>query len=59
VETEAEFKRLKSLMLQVASVKTFKNFVVPLPASSDPSQYKAMVIWCESLNKFITAAPYQ
>jgi hypothetical protein len=59
VETEADFKRLKSQMVQVASIKTFKNFVVPLPASIDPSQYKAMVIWCESFNEFITAAPYQ
>lgn len=59
VETEADFKRLKSQMVQVADIKTFKNFVVPLPTSIDPSQYKAIVIWCESFNQFITAAPYQ
>ncbi len=58
VETEAEFKRLKSQMVQVADIKTFKNFLVPLPASIDPSQYKAVVIWCESFNEFITAASY-
>ncbi|PUE53898.1 hypothetical protein B9Z45_11615 [Limnohabitans sp. 2KL-17] len=59
VETEADFKRLKSQMVQVADVKTFQNFVVPLPATIDPAQYKAVVIWCESFNEFITAAPYQ
>ena len=59
VETEADFKRLKSQMVQVADIKTFNNFVVPLPAAIDPSQYKAIVIWCESFNEFITAAPYQ
>jgi hypothetical protein len=59
VETEPDFKRLKSLMVQVTDIKTFKNFVVSLPASIDPSQYKAIVIWCESFNEFITAAPYQ
>ena len=59
VETEADFKRLKTQMIRVADVKTFKNFVIPLPAAIDPSQYKAIVVWCESFNEFITAAPYQ
>jgi hypothetical protein len=59
VETEADFKRLKSQMVQVASIKTFKNFVVSLPESIDPSQYRAIVVWCESFNEFITAAKYQ
>ena len=59
VETEADFKRLKSQMVQVADVKTFQNFVVPLPATIDPAKYKAVVIWCETFNEFITAAPYQ
>lgn len=59
VETEADFKRLKSQMVQVADVKTFHNFVVPLPVTIDPTQYKAVVIWCETFNEFITAASYQ
>ena len=59
VETEADFKRLKPQMIQVADIKTFKNFVVTLPESIDPSHYKAIVIWCESFNEFITAARYQ
>lgn len=59
VETEADFKRFKSQMVRVADIKTFKNFVVILPESIDPSQYKAIVIWCESFNEFITSAHYQ
>lgn len=59
VETEVDFKRLKSSMVRVGDVKTFSNFVVPLPASVDPSGYKAVIIWCESFNQFITSAKYQ
>lgn len=59
VETEADFKRLKASMARVGDVKTFNNFMVPLPASIDPAQYKAVIIWCEAFGEFITAAQYQ
>lgn len=59
VETEADFKRLKSQMKRVGDVRTFENFVVPVPASVDVSQYKAVIIWCESFSEFITAAKYK
>lgn len=59
VETEADFKRLKASMVRVGDVKTFNNFTVPLPASIDPAQYKAVVIWCETFSEFITAAQYR
>ncbi|MFY7904544.1 MAG: DM13 domain-containing protein [Burkholderiaceae bacterium] len=59
VETEADFKRLKASMVRVGDVKTFQNFTVPLPASVDPAQYKAVIIWCETFSEFITAAQYQ
>ena len=59
VETEADFRRLKTGMVRVGDVKTFKNFLVPLPASIDPSRYRAIVVWCETFDQFITAAQYQ
>ena len=59
VETEADFIRLKPNMVQVGDVKTFKNFVVPLPASIDPSAYNSVIVWCESFGEFITAAAYR
>jgi len=59
VETEADFAALKSEMVQVGPVKTFENFVVPLPAGIDPSSYNTVVIWCEAFGQFITAAVYQ
>ncbi len=59
VETEADFNRLKSSMVQVADVKTFENFLVAVPASIDPSQFTSVIVWCESFGQFITAAEYQ
>jgi hypothetical protein len=59
VETEAEFIRLKPQMKRVGDVRTFENFVVAVPESVDVSQYKAVIIWCESFSQFITAAQYR
>ncbi len=59
VETEADFNRLKSGMVQVGDVKTFNNFVVDVPPGIDPSQYTSVIVWCESFGEFITAAMYK
>jgi hypothetical protein len=59
VETEADFKRLKSSMVRVGDVKTFRNFVVPVPESIDPGSYNAVIVWCETFSQFITAAKYK
>jgi hypothetical protein len=59
VETEADFLRLKPNMVRVGEVKTFRNFVVPLPESIDPSRYNTVIVWCESFSQFITAAKYK
>jgi Electron transfer DM13 len=59
VETEADFNRLKSRMARVGDVKTFENFVVPIPAGIEPGKYTAVVVWCETFAQFITAAKYR
>lgn len=59
VETEADFQRLKPSMVRVGDVKTFKNFVVPLPTGIDPSRYTTVIVWCESFSQFITSAKYR
>jgi hypothetical protein len=59
VETEADFNRLKSTMVRVGDVKTFENFVVPIPAGIDPSRYTSVIVWCERFGEFITAARYR
>lgn len=59
VETEADFKRLKSTMRQVGDVRTFSNFSVALPADVDIERYTTVIVWCESFSEFITAARYR
>lgn len=59
VETEMDFERLKPAMVRVGDVKTFRNFVVPLPEGVDPAQYTSVIVWCETFSQFITAAKYR
>jgi hypothetical protein len=59
VETETDFKRLRPSMVRVGDVKTFKNFLVTVPESVDPSRYNTVVVWCETFSRFITAAQYR
>ena len=59
VETEADFKRLKSSMVRIGDVKTFRNFLIPVPESVDPGRYNTVIVWCETFSQFITAAKYQ
>jgi hypothetical protein len=59
VETEADFNRLKTSMVQVGDVKTFQNFAVPLPNDIDPAAFNTVIVWCESFGQFITSAQYQ
>ena len=59
VETEADFKRLKPQMQRVGDVRTFENFIVPVPEGIDPARYTTVVVWCETFGQFITAARYR
>ncbi len=59
VETEADFLRVKPRMLRVGDVKTFENFVVPLPAGVDLARYDTVVVWCEAFGQFITAGKFR
>ncbi len=59
VETEADFRRLKPRMARVGDVRTFENFIVPVPEGIDPQAYTTVIVWCESFGQFITAARYR
>lgn len=59
VETEADFLRLKPGMARVGDVRTFENFIVPVPASIDVTRYSTVIVWCETFSQFITAARYR
>ena len=59
VETEKDFSRLKSRMVRIGDVKTFENFIVPVPESVNPEQYNSVIVWCEAFSQFITSARYR
>ena len=59
VETEEDFNRIKASMQRIGDVKTFKNFVVPLPTGVDPAAFNSVIVWCETFGEFITAAKYR
>jgi hypothetical protein len=59
VETKADFMRLKGRMVRVGDVRTFENFIVPVPEPVDPARYTTVIVWCESFGQFITAARYR
>ena len=55
VEDEASFLDIKSQSVRVADITGFENFRVDVPMSIDPTQYPAVIIWCERFKEFITA----
>lgn len=59
VETEEEFRQVKAQSLAVGDIKTFENFILPLPAGTPLERYDTAVVWCESFSRFITAAKYR
>lgn len=59
VETEAEFIQLKSKMVRVGDVKTFDNFIVPMPSDIALAEYNTAIVWCETFGEFITAATFR
>jgi hypothetical protein len=59
VETGSDFQRLKERSIQLGDVKTFTNFIVPVPEAVDVSEYNTVVVWCEAFSQFITAAQYR
>lgn len=59
LETEDDFKRMKSRMALVGDVKTFDNFLVAMPRNVNPASYTTVVVWCETFSQFITAAKYR
>jgi hypothetical protein len=55
VEDEAAFLAIKAQSVRVADITGFDNFRVDVPMSIDPTQYPAVIIWCERFREFITA----
>jgi hypothetical protein len=59
VQDKAAFLNVKTQAVRVGDVKTFENFVVPIPESIDLARYNTVVVWCETFSMFITSARYR
>ncbi len=59
VENEAQFLKLKARSARVGDIKTFENFIVPVPDGVDVAQYTTVLVWCETFSEFISAAKYR
>jgi hypothetical protein len=59
VETKDAFSAVKAASVRVGDIRTFENFIVPIPESVDIARYNTVVVWCERFSMFITAAKYR
>ena len=59
VTTAAEFQAVKARAVALGDVRSFHGFVISVPPSVAVEQYASVVIWCETFEKFITAAQYR
>lgn len=59
VETENAFLSIKDQSQLIGDVKTFKNFMVDVPAGTDIEAYNTVLVWCETFGEFISAAQYR
>jgi len=56
VETGAGFQNIKAQSVQIGPAKAFENFSLNLPDGVVVTNYRAVLIWCETFEQFITAA---
>ena len=59
VENEEQFLKVKARSVRVGDIKTFENFIVPVPADIDIGKYTTVLVWCETFSEFISAAKYR
>ena len=56
VDTREGFLQVKAQSLAVGDIRTFENFIVPLPPNTRLEDYDTVLVWCEAFSAFITAA---
>ena len=59
VENEEQFLKLKAQSARVGDIKTFENFIVPVPSDIDIAKFNTVLVWCETFSEFISAAKYR
>lgn len=59
VQNRAAFLAVKQQAMRLGDVKTFDNFIVPVPPQVDVAAYNTVLVWCETFSMFIAAARYR
>jgi hypothetical protein len=59
VETEKEFTQFKASMIEVGTINSFGNYIIPVSKNIKIGNFNTLIIWCESFNQFITAAQFK
>ena len=59
VDTAEGFMAIKADSRQIGAVRSFDGFILPLPQDAKLTDYDSVVIWCETFEKFISAAKYR
>ena len=59
VDTKEAFLKVKARSLRVGDIRTFENFIVPVPEGTDLAAYNTVVVWCEAFSMFISAGKYR
>lgn len=59
VDDGAAFQAVKAQSLPIGDIRTFENFIVPVPPGTPLERYDTVVVWCEAFSQFITAAKYR
>jgi len=59
IETEVDFNKHKSEMVQIGDIDTFDRFTLPLPPELELTNYNTVIVWCETFGQFITSARFK
>jgi hypothetical protein len=56
---EQTFLTQKSRSAYIGEIKSFDNFILNIPENVNASNFKGVIVWCETFSQFITAAEYR
>ena len=59
IETESAFEQARPELALIGEVRSFDNFLLPVPEGVDVEAYDTVIVWCERFGQFISAAKYR
>ncbi len=59
VDDGPAFQAVQAQSLPLGEIRSFENFIVPVPPGTPLERYDTVLVWCEAFSQFITAAKYR